>query len=303
MVTAIRALAARVLRRPFRAPPAVPGGAARLAVPHLEIHITHECNLTCDGCLYYTNHRHTGTVPIAELQKSLAMWSRRLVPRSFAILGGEPCLHRDLAQIVYMAREHWPAPATQVEVVTNGLLLHLHPDLPQALTATDTALYISVHSTAAISPRYGEMIAKSIDLAKRWEQDHGIELEVAEQANWYRGYQGFGATVEPFEDGDPQTSWDNCVTGQQCFQLWEDRIWKCAPLAYLGLQARTFLLSEKWKPYLTYQGLDPECTDTELVAFFDRKAEAVCGMCPSNPQAFTKGDPLLPLTFHRTRPA
>lgn len=303
MVTAIRALAARVLRRPFRAPPAVPGGSARLAVPHLEIHITHECNLTCDGCLYYTNHRHSGTVPIAELQESLAKWSRRLVPRSFAILGGEPCLHRDLSKLVYMAREYWPDPGTQMEVVTNGLLLHLHPELPHALSATGTALYISVHSTAAISPRYAEMIARSVDLARRWEHDHGIELEVAEQANWYRGYKGSGGSVEPFEDGDPQKSWDNCVTGQQCFQLSEDRIWKCAPLAYLGLQARTFTLSEKWKPYLAYQGLDPECTDTELVEFFNREAEAVCGMCPSNPQAFTKGDPLLPVTFHRTRPA
>ena len=302
MRSALQTLAARVLRRPFRAPPAVAGGAARLAVPHLEIHITHECNLTCDGCLYFTNHRHSGTVPVAELQLSLAKWSRRLVPRSFAILGGEPCLHRDLSQIVHMAREQWPDPSTSMEVVTNGLLLHLHPELPRALSAANVGLYISVHSTDAISPRYGEMIDKSLDLARRWQRDHGIHLEIAEQTNWYWGYTGFGNTVAPFEDGDPQKSWDNCVTGQQCFQLSEGRIWKCAPLAYLGLQARTFTLSEKWQPYLTYQGMDPECTDTELVEFFDRKAESVCGMCPSNPQAFTKGDPLLPVTFHRTRP-
>lgn len=303
MVTALRDLAARITRRPFRAPPAVSGGPARLEVPHLEIHVTHECNLTCDGCLYYTNHRHTGIIPLDELEKSLAVWSRRLVPKSFAILGGEPCLHRDLTGIVLMARRHWPDPATKMEVVTNGLLLHLHPDLPKALSATNTALYISVHGTAAISPRYGEMIAKSVALAKAWQQDFGIALEVAEQTNWYRGYQGVGGDMAPFEDGDPQKSWDNCVTGQHCFQLSEGRIWKCAPLAYLGLQARAFSLSEKWQPYLNYQGLDPACDDAALVEFFNRKAERFCGMCPSNPQPFTKGDPLLPLTFHRTRPA
>lgn len=302
MVNVLRNLAARLVRRPFRAPPAVPGGAARLEVPHLEIHITHECNLTCDGCLYYTNHRHTGTIPIAELQASLSVWSRRLVPRSFAILGGEPCLHRDLTQIVVMAREQWPDPMTTMEVVTNGLLLHLHPDLPKALSDTNTALYISVHSTAAISPRYGEMISKSIELARRWQQDFGIELEVADQTNWYRGYKGVGSDVAPFEDGDPQKSWDNCVTGQQCFQLSEGRIWKCAPLAYLGLQNRAFELSDKWQPYLKYQGLDPSCSDALLVEFFNKKAESVCGMCPSNPQPFIKADPLLPLTFHKTRP-
>jgi len=302
MVIAIRALAARVLRRPFRAPPEAPGGATRIAVPHLEIHITHECNLTCDGCLYYTNHRHTGTIPIEELRTALAKWSRRVVPKSFAILGGEPCLHRDLTDIVYLAREQWPEPATKMEVVTNGLLLHVHPELPKALSATKTGLYISVHSTAAISPRYHEMMVRPLDLARRWEKEYGIELEIAEQSDWYRGYKGHGPDVEPFEDGDSQKSWDNCVTGQQCFQISEGRVWKCAPLAYLGLQARAFALSEKWQPYLDYRALEPECTDAELAAFFEKTAEPVCGMCPSNPQPFTKGDPLLPLTFYKTTP-
>lgn len=51
----------------LEAPAAVPGGAARLIVPHLEIHITHKCNLTCEGCLYFTNHRHSGTIPFEDL--------------------------------------------------------------------------------------------------------------------------------------------------------------------------------------------------------------------------------------------
>lgn len=297
----LRFLTAR-LRRPAMAPPAAPGGPERLIVPHLEIHITHECNLSCDGCLYYTNHRHTGTIPLEDLRRSLTKWSRRVRPTSFGILGGEPCLHRDLADIVYLAREQWPDPATNIEVVTNGLLLHLHPELPKALAATNTGLYVSIHSTAAISPKYQEMISKPLELARRWQQEFGIQLEIVEQTNWYRGYKGYAEGVEPFEDGDPEKSWDNCVTGQQCFQISEDRIWKCAPLAYLGLQASAFELSEKWKPYLGYRGLDADCTDAALIEFFNRKAEPVCGMCPSNPQSFTKGDPLVPVTFHKTRP-
>jgi hypothetical protein len=298
-----RFVAGRMRRRQsVEAPAAVPGGAARLIVPHLEIHITHKCNLTCDGCLYFTNHRHSGTIPFEDLQQSLTRWSRRLVPRSFAILGGEPCMHRDLSRIVYLTRELWSAAETKVEVVTNGLLLHVHPELPRALSETDTSLYISVHSTGAISPRYEEKISKAIDLARRWEKDFGIRLEVAAQTEWYRGYKGFGAAMAPFEDGDPGKSWDNCVTGQQCFQLFEDRVWKCAPLAYLRLQDRAYTLSEKWRPYLAYQPLDPDCTRAELAAFFNRKAESFCGMCPSNPQVFTKPDPLLRVEFYRTSP-
>jgi hypothetical protein len=287
------------VRRRSHAPPATPGGPPRLTVPHLEIHVTHECNLSCDGCLYYTNHHHAGTVPIGDLRDSLATWSQRLVPKSFAILGGEPCLHPDLTQIVYLARSYWPDLSTRIEVVTNGLLLHLHPELPTALSATNTSLYVSVHSNATISPRYHEMLSKPLELAHRWQQDYGIELDVVEQTTWYRGYKGFGAQVAPFEDGDPQKSWDNCVAGHQCFQISDGRIWKCAPLAYLKLQDRAFTLSDKWKPYLAYQGLAPECTDAQLAEFFGRQAESFCGMCPSNPATFSKGDPLKPLTFFK----
>lgn len=146
-------------------------------------------------------------------------------------------MHRDLSRIVYLARELWPAAATRIEVVTNGLLLHVHPELPKALSDTDTSLYISVHSSGGISPRYDEKISKAITLAKSWQKDFGIDLEVAAQTEWYRGYNGAGDAMTPFEDGDPRKSWDNCVTGQQCFQLFDGRVWKCAP-AGPGMHAR-----------------------------------------------------------------
>jgi hypothetical protein len=84
------------------------------------------------------------------------------------------------------------------------------------------------------------------------------------------------------------------VTGQQCFQLFEDGLWKCAPLAYLPLQARRFRLSAKWDPYLKYRPLRPGCSDAEIAEFFARKAEPFCAMCPSRPERFRKRDPMLP---------
>jgi len=268
-------------------------------IPHLEIHVTHKCNLTCEGCLHYTNHRHSGTLSIGDLKKSMSLWNKRLVPRNFAILGGEPCLHRDLVEIVYMTREMWPDSRTKMEMVSNGLLLHLHPYLPQALLDTDTGLQISIHSDGSISPRYEEKISRSLKLAREWQRDYGIEVAANPCITWTRGYDGFGNGIMPFEDNNPRKSWDNCITGQQCFQLFEDCLWKCAPLAYLNLQDQKFKLSEKWKPYLSYEPLKPDCTKEEIVEFFNRQAESVCGMCPSDPQQFTKKDPLLPVKFYR----
>jgi hypothetical protein len=277
----------------------LPESAGMIVVPHLEIHITHKCNLTCEGCLHFTNHRHSGTLSIDELRGSMSLWNRRLIPRMFAVLGGEPCLHRDLVDILYMTREMWPNPMTKMELISNGLLLHLHPGLPQALLDTGTALHISIHSDASISPRYQEKISRSLKLAREWQGEHGIEVTAYPYTTWARGYTGSGNEMMPFEDRDPEESWKNCITGQQCFQLFENCLWKCAPLAYLRIQDRKFNLSEKWKPYLEYKPLQPGCTDEEIIEFFGRRAESVCAMCPSSPQEFTKRDPLLPLRFHR----
>ncbi len=292
------------LARRLREHPALPGNGSRITVPHLEVHITHKCNLSCEGCLHFTNHRHEGTLSAAELRKTMALWNTRLIPRSFAILGGEPCMHRELVDIVYLTRKMWPHPRTRIELVTNGLLLHLHPGLPQALVDTETELAISVHSDAATAPKYQEKLSRGLELARKWEREHGISLNVGDSFNeWSLGYKGSGAGIMPFEDGDPRKSWDHCVTGQECFQLFEDHLWKCAPAAYLRLQDRKYDLSEKWNPYLQYRPLGPECSDREIAEFFKRKSEPVCGMCPSNPQTFFKRNPLLPVRFYKTPPS
>lgn len=294
-VELIGAKTSRAVRRQL------PGNTSRIVVPHLEIHITHKCNLTCEGCLHFTNHRHSGTIPIDELKKSMSLWNKRLIPKMFAILGGEPCLHRELVDIVYMTREMWPESETAMELVTNGLLLHLHPNLPRALIDTRTTLSISIHSDGSISPKYQKKISRSLQLASEWRSKYGIKVIEYPSMIWSRGYTGFGSEIEPFEDNNPEKSWNKCVTGQKCFQLFEDRLWKCAPLAYLQLQNRKFKLSEKWQPYLNYRPLTPQCTDEEIVEFFNRQAESECGMCPSEPKNFAKKDPLLPLRFYRTK--
>ena len=53
------------------------------------------------------------------------------------------------------------------------------------------------------------------------------------------------------------------------------------PIAYLGMQDRKFRLGDDWHRYLEYEPLGLECSDAELREFVERRAEAVCGMCPA----------------------
>ena len=89
--------------------------------------------------------------------------------------------------------------------------------------------------------------------------DKGAEVEVRPSIqHWIRQYQGFGDTMEPYEDNDPKNSWKYCVS-KLCVQLHEGKLWKCPALAYLPMQAEKYNLSEKWDPYLKYVPLDQEC--------------------------------------------
>jgi hypothetical protein len=64
--------------------------------------------------------------------------------------------------------------------------------------------------------------------------------------------------------------------------LFEGRIYKCAPLAYLKMQKAKYGISPKWDFYLGYEGLDPACSDGELDAFIAKEDEPYCAMCSAH---------------------
>lgn len=265
-----------------------------LAIRRLEMHVAHACNLSCESCSHYSNHRHKGLVSLADAEAWLAAWKSRVTPERFTLLGGEPTLHPDLTEFVRLARRTWPE--AEIRLVTNGWFLHRHPELPAVLAADpDFSLLISVHHD---SPEYREKLAPIFELTGAWTRDFGIDVQVERSfERWTRRYQGSGIDMKPYEDNAPEKSWANCAA-RHTPQLHEGKLWKCAPLAYLGMQHRKIGLTAAWAPYLRYEALPPECSDEELVEFLGRKAESYCGMCPANPERLE-----LPVPFTTSGPA
>jgi hypothetical protein len=151
-------------------------------------------------------------------------------------------------------------------------------------------IYLSIHHR---SPEYKEKLTPALKLLARWIKEHGIRAACYHSDTyWRRQYKGFGATMTPYDDGRPRESWQKCLA-RYCPQLFEGRIYKCGPLAYLPMQDAKYHLSDLWRPYLAYQPLDPGCSDEELRAFFAREEEPYCGMCPANPETFALRDPTL----------
>lgn len=264
-------------------------------IGNLEIHLVHSCNLACESCSHYSNQGHKGVLELDEADRWMSLWNRRLSPDIFSLLGGEPTIHPDLASYMVLARRHWPV--AHLRLVTNGFFLHRHPDLPAVLQRDpNSCIYLSIHHD---SPEYKEKLRPILQLLKGWIRDYGIRVESYQSAdNWTRRYHGSGSAMEPYKDERPRRSWKHCPS-KYCPQLFEEKIWKCAPLAYLKLQDAKYGLSGSWKSYLQYRPLEPGCTDEQLAEFFRREEEPSCGMCPANPEKFKLP---LPLRFSRTRP-
>lgn len=243
-------------------------------IPSLELHVAHGCNLACESCSHYSNHNHKGMLAIEVAERWMSLWHERLAPHSVCLLGGEPTLNPDLHQFVLLCRRYWPDALLRLS--TNGLLLHRHPHLPAVLVECGVRLDLTIHHDG---PAYTERVRPVLVLVRGWETKYGVHVSYKRvHRNWTQRYLGHGESMMPFADGRPRQSWEICPA-KRAHQLLSGKIWKCAPLAYLPMQAARYPLSSAWRPYLHYQPLAPSCTDDELRAFFAREEESYCGMC------------------------
>lgn len=258
------------------------------SIRNLELHVAHGCNLACESCSHYSNQGHTGLLSLDEAAQWMRPWQSRLAPATFSLLGGEPSIHPELSAFLPLVRRHWPA--AHIRLVSNGFFLHRHPQLPAAIKRDGNAgIYLSIHHDA---PEYRARLEPILALLRDWVRDHGIAvLCTRSYESWTRRYHGYGRQMQPYEDQQPRLSWEHCPAkfGRQLF---EGKIWKCAPLAYLKLQQARYGLSERWQPYLQYQPLSPDCSDEQLAAFFHRQEEPHCAMCPAQPARLALALPL-----------
>jgi len=254
----------------------------------LEIHAAHGCNLTCDSCSHFSNQGHSGMLSVESADYQMGLWSNRLNPKQFSILGGEPLLNKDIEQILVIARKHWKR---EILLITNGFLLHRFPNLPKTLEEQNILLVISRHHNGA---EYTTKFLEMFRLLKSWKKNHDFHFQLRDSFNsWTTRYHGYADKVLPFEDNDPRKSWEVCPA-KKCRQLHENNIYKCSPITYLQLQKKKHAISEKWDPYLKYTPITPNSTDEELIAFFEREEEPICNMCPANPEHLAISSPLVP---------
>ncbi len=169
-----------------------------LRIQHLESDITQVCQLSCVGC----NH----LVPLwrkhgpwqtngKQLETDLGRLSRVLHAERWGALGGEPTLHRDLVNLLEIARASGVADHT--EVWTNGLLLHRMPD---AFWSAFDILVLSVYE--------GQHTEESLNWIEDQCEESGVRLEVKDE----RTRHNFRTLLEPVATDRDETKrkYDGC---------------------------------------------------------------------------------------------
>src|SRR5262245_1788839 len=141
--------------------------AKRHNIKHLELHVTHACNLACESCSHYSNHNHHGHLSLSDADRWMSAWSSRASVDEFHLLGGEPTIHPDLTDFVRLVRRHWPE--TIIRIRTNGFFLHRHSDLPELLAADRRVIVgLAVHHDSA---EYRERLRATFDLIEHWRTE------------------------------------------------------------------------------------------------------------------------------------
>ena len=174
-------------------------------IPFLDIRTSNACNFRCLNCTHFAGGEQ-GLVLLDEAEAWMQAWQHRLQPEIFGLLGGEPTLNPQLCDFLVLARRCWPK--STLHLTTNGFFLSRHPNLPETLEKTDTAIYLTKHDS---SPYYILPFERSWKPSRRRASNTAFPIPLPScRGRMASAYHGTGEYILPFEDGNPRKSWEEC---------------------------------------------------------------------------------------------
>ena len=238
-----------------------------IKLQNLDYHVIDSCNLACDFCAHYSNFKGvSGIVPIETIEDEWSRWSKKVTPTKFNILGGEPLIRTDIADVIRLASRIWNQ--STIVLYTNGLLLKNHPELKSALSGC--GIELGMHLS------YKENYDNLNKVKTFFHGWHVNVNPVSTDTGWTPFYQfdEQGKPI-PFNDNNQRQSWSNCIAAQcKCFTLRDYKLYKCPQIAYAD---RANVLH--W-----FEDYDPCTPESDILSWVNREDESCCSKCPANPQ-------------------
>jgi hypothetical protein len=230
-----------------------------------------------------------GSIKWAQGKKWLTDWLERVDIPDFGIMGGEPTLNPECEQWIYGVRELLPN--SQIRFTTNAVNFLNNSDvLDWCVDIGNTVFKFSIHQDLSYAQDSIDYVFRKYNWKpvteygiNRWAGPNGARFQINAPQKFYKTYRGTFGNIRP-HNNNPRESFDICVQ-QTCPLLYEGKVYKCSSIALLNRVLGDWKqpITDEWKPYTQYQGIGPDCNETELKQFINNfgKPHAICKMCPS----------------------
>lgn len=285
----------------------------------VEFYITNVCNLTCDNCNRFNNHKFAGWQRWSDYEQVYQRWANYIDLNAIVLMGGEPTLNPTCVEWVLGLQKIFDV---DVQVLTNGTRLHQVPNLYEAMLVDSPVrrkrnhIGISLHNMNEF-----ETIRSNVREFLQGEiQEWGKILGVPAPSNYpdynasYSAADKNGVLINAWVDNtfdtaaiqvdpdgrftvpgnpDPQRRHDQCnFVIHKGYHFIKGKLYKCGPVALMPEfdEQHNLNLSPEDRALLNgYVPLSMDNIDSYGAEFFENLDKMIpqCKFCAHEPQAKT----------------
>ncbi len=190
----------------------------RVRVEAFELHPVEHCNLRCANCCNMSPLLGEHWLSAVEVSRLARRMSEAMVADVVKVMGGEPLLHPDIAQVVWALRES--GVGDRVRLFTNGLLLR---SMKEEFWESLDELTISSYVSAPVKPAI-------LEFARAKAREHDIVLNV-------KPVDRFNQVLSPRYEADDertQRTFERCWLRHRCMVVRGGSFFTCTRAAYAG---------------------------------------------------------------------
>lgn len=191
------------------------------SVLNFEVQLAEHCNLNCAGCDHFSPIAEKNFLDVSQYAKDISRLSglSEGIAGRIKLLGGEPLLHPEIAEIMKLTRNSFQT--AYIEIVTNGLLLLT---MPKMFWETCNKSNVNISIT-----RYPINIDfdKIVETSKKYEVNLYFINEDVEKTLWKLPLDVKGSQ-------EPSINFYKCWRINNCITLEKGKIFSCNIPAHIN---------------------------------------------------------------------
>jgi organic radical activating enzyme len=246
----------------------------KIVIPYIDIFITKSCNLKCEHCASYNPFRQ-GIISKDDIIESIKRWSKRLSPKTIALVGGEPLLHPDYQELALTVRKAWKQSA--IFIITNGLLLSkVQDEFLKQMSENDIEFQISRHTNTS---NYNHNLNEVIKRFKKFN----VKYEIIEaHKSWVTCHSLDTNGVPRSFNSNPTKAWTHCLS-KKCTTISGNKLCYCSIIINI-LQAVSdgSLSLAEFNDITKHKLATIDDSNESIVGYLSSGPIKECCFCPEN---------------------